>query len=276
MLGDLLRATKRNEGSEAIFTKAIDELEGLVADYPRVPRYKMHLARIHDVMSTLYWSMDRFEESDEARKKAAVFDPALLIGKQIHLNNLAWYLVTAPNEAIRNSSRAMELADQAVRLCPAMWESWNTLGVARYRSGDWTGAKKALETALLKKKARFAFDGFFLAMTLWQLGEQDSARQLFLKSEEWRLRNEPENVELLRFRAEAEQLVGTSWQPNRAIAPAMPSSVAEALKILLSPCRSHVFSIRRRPSSRAVASTDGLALPAPDCKSPTAWRTLCC
>ena len=54
-----------------------------------------------------------------------------------------------------------------------MWASWNTLGVARYRNHDWAGAKEALQTALAKKDCRFAFDGFFLAMTLWQTGEQE-------------------------------------------------------------------------------------------------------
>ena len=54
-----------------------------------------------------------------------------------------------------------------------MWPSWNTLGVARYRNHDWTGAREALQTGASKKECRFAFDGFFLAMTLWQTGEQD-------------------------------------------------------------------------------------------------------
>jgi len=230
VLGELLRATKRNQGSEALFKQAIGRLERLTLDYPRIPRYRKHLARVYVVLSTLYWSMDRFPESTEARKKAALFNPRLLVDEQVHLNNLAWYLVTVPDLANRNESKALELAKEAVRLCPQIWASWNTLGVARYRNRDWAGAKEALETALSKKDCRFAFDGFFLAMTLWQTGEQDPARQLFLKSEEWRLSHEPDDVELLRFRAEAEQLIGTGWQRRRADPPEMPTSVAEALR----------------------------------------------
>jgi hypothetical protein len=111
-----------------------------------------------------------------------------------------------------------------------MWASWNTLGVARYRNRDWAGAREALEIALSKKESMFAFDGFFLAMTLWHAGEHGPARRLFLKSEEWRLRHQPDDVELLRFRAEAEQLIGTGWQRHRSDPPEMPTSVAQALR----------------------------------------------
>ena len=241
VLGELLRATKRNEGAEAHFKDAIDRLEQLAAEYPSVARYKKQLAHVHVVLSTLYWSMDRFHESTEARRKAAMFDPRLPVDEQVHLNNLAWYLVTVPDLATRNVTKGLELAEQAVRLCPQMWASWNTLGVARYRNQDWTGAREALQSSLSKKDSLFAFDGFFLAMTLWQTGEQEPARQLFLKSEEWRLRNEPHDVELLRFRAEAEQLIGTGWQRHRAGPPQMPTSVAQALRdpsfALPRPCR---------------------------------------
>ena len=193
-----------------------------------------------------------------------MFDPRLLVDEQIHLNNLAWYLVTVPDLANRNVAKGLELADQAVRLCPQIWASWNTLGVARYRNRDWTGAREALQTALSKKESRFAFDGFFLAMTLWQTGEQEPARQLFLKSEEWRLRHEPDDVELLRFRAEAEQLIGTGWQRHRADPPEMPTSVAQALRdpsfALPRPCPAPPI---RTSSERAGICAD--RTPAPPC-----------
>ena len=45
VLGELLRATKRNEGAEALFKDAIDRLEQLAAEYPSVARYKKQLAQ---------------------------------------------------------------------------------------------------------------------------------------------------------------------------------------------------------------------------------------
>jgi len=65
MLGELLRSTRRTGSAEGLFKQAIDGLEGLAADYPGVPSYKKHLARLYDVLSTLYCATDRFPESVE-------------------------------------------------------------------------------------------------------------------------------------------------------------------------------------------------------------------
>jgi serine/threonine protein kinase len=229
MLGQLLRATRRNHGAEALLKQAIAELERLVADYPRVPRFRNHAARVYDILSTLYWDTDRFPESEEARRRAATFNPKLRHGQQVHLNNLAWYLITAPNPAARNPRRALELATRALELDSDHWGVLNTLGVARYRNQDWDGARQALEAAIQKKASRFAFDGYFLAMSYWQLGRRDDARQWLARAEQWRLGHEPEDVELLYFRAEAEQLIGPIICCHRSAPPALPKSVAEAL-----------------------------------------------
>lgn len=230
MLGELLRSTRRTGSAEGLFKQAIDGLEGLGADYPGVPRYKKHLARLYDVLSTLYCATDRFPESVEARRWATSLDPLLHEGQQVLLNNLAWYLVTAPNHAARNPSRALELAMKAVELAPRSWASWNTLGVARYRNGDWEAARETLMSALEKNSGDNAFDCYFLAMTLWRLGQRQVARQWLERAEEWRLRNRPDDIELLRFRTEAEQLVGPFGGCLARTPPPAPSSVAEALK----------------------------------------------
>ena len=67
-------------------------------------------------------------------------------------------------------------------------------------------------------------------MSYWRLGQQAAARELLEKAESWRLTHEPDDVELLRFRAEAEQLVGPIHCRDRATAPSLPGSVAEALR----------------------------------------------
>ena len=119
-----------------------------------MPRYKKHLARLYDVLSTVYLATDRVSESVEARRLATMFDPKLHEGQQAILNNLAWYLVTAPNPTARNPRRALELATKAVELSPKSWASWNTLGVAHYRNGDWESARKALMTSQEKYSQR--------------------------------------------------------------------------------------------------------------------------
>ena len=122
------------------------------------------------------------------------------------------------------------MAKKAVELAPRKWWSLNTLGVAHYRNGDWKSARDTLGAALSQRRDENAFDGFFMAMSLWRLGETEPALEWLAKAERWRLRHRPDDVELLRFRAEAELLFGPS---NRCLAvkpPPMPSSVAEALR----------------------------------------------
>src|SRR5262249_19500862 len=59
-------------------------------------------------------------------------------------NNLAWLLATAPDPALRDPARAVELARKSVELDPKQGTSWNTLGAALYRIGDCSGAIEAL------------------------------------------------------------------------------------------------------------------------------------
>jgi tetratricopeptide (TPR) repeat protein len=230
MLGELLRSTRRGGEAELRFNQAIHGLEGLAADYPGVPRYKKQLARLFDVLSTVYLATDRVPDSVKASRRATNLDPNLHEGQQAVLNNLAWYLVNAPNPAARNARRALELARKAVEISPKSWECWNTLGVALFRNGDWEAANKALMTAQEKNPGANAFDGYFLAMTLWHQGKRQAARRWLEQAEDWRLRNRPEDLELLRFRTEAEQLVGPFGGLGATARPLTPSSVAEALK----------------------------------------------
>lgn len=45
-------------------------------------------------------------------------------------------------------------------------------------------------------------------MAYWQIGRHDEARMWYDKATEWMDQNQPDNEELLRFRAEAAQLLG--------------------------------------------------------------------
>src|SRR5262249_23968031 len=59
-------------------------------------------------------------------------------------NDLAWLLATSPDEKVRDVRRAVELARRAVEQAPTQATFWNSLGVARYRAGDWKGSMEAL------------------------------------------------------------------------------------------------------------------------------------
>jgi serine/threonine protein kinase len=229
MRGELLRLTHRQRESEHLYKLAISGLEQLATDFPRIPRYREHLARVYGGLSALYLATDRPRKSAAARDRAMAHDPRLPRDHHVQVNNLAWYLLTAPLATARNPLRGLELAKKAVLIAPASWESWNTLGVAHYRNGAWQEALEALRSAVEKKHEVNSFDGFFLAMAHWRLGHTSEARQWLERAEDWRLKNRPDDVELLRFRSEAACLLDMITC-DQAGAPALPGSITEALK----------------------------------------------
>ena len=83
----------------------------------------------------------------------------------------------------------------------------NTLGVARYRAGQYEEAIADLEKAAALRKGGDSFDWLFLAMSHWQLGNKDEARKWYDKAVEWTEKNQPRNAELRRFRTEAAELL---------------------------------------------------------------------
>lgn len=52
------------------------------------------------------------------------------------------------------------------------------------------------------------YSELFLSMAHWQLGDQDEARRWYDKAMEWMTEHKSEDKQLIRFRAEAEALMG--------------------------------------------------------------------
>ena len=122
-------------------------------------------------------------------------------------NNLAWRLATDPDPRFRDPKRAVELAENAVARSPANGTFWKTLGVARYRHGDWPGAIAALEKSRqLQPQADDSANTFFLAMAHWHRGDRDQARRWYDLAVVWMAKNALD-AELVRFRAEAKALL---------------------------------------------------------------------
>ena len=66
-------------------------------------------------------------------------------------------------------------------------------------------------------------DWFFLAMAEWQMGDKDAARVWYDKAVNWMDTKQSDNEELLRFRAEAADLLGLAQPAKEQSAPASES-----------------------------------------------------
>ena len=91
----------------------------------------------------------------------------------------------------------------------------NTLGVARYRAGDYRGAVADLEKSVKLRGGGDSIDFFFLAMAHWRLGHTDQARTWYADATAWMDRRAADNPELLRFRTEAGALLGVPAPTTR-------------------------------------------------------------
>jgi serine/threonine protein kinase/tetratricopeptide (TPR) repeat protein len=126
-----------------------------------------------------------------------------------HMNNaLAWMLATCPDVKFRDAQQAIQLAKKATDTAPKIAGTWNTLGVARYRAGQWQEALAALEKSTQLSGGGDANDWFFIAMAHWRLDHKDKAVPYFDKAVAWMDQHQPQNNELRRFRAEAAELLG--------------------------------------------------------------------
>jgi tetratricopeptide (TPR) repeat protein len=148
------------------------------------------------------WAVGREEEAIAATEKATRL-----------ASNWAWprellaEMLTICNEAkFRDHRRALKLAKEVVERAPESGHAWNTLGIAQYRAGNWEAARAALEKAL-ELQHRNSYVWFFLAMTHWRLDRKSDARELFDQAVQWMEKNDPKDKRLLRYRAEAEELL---------------------------------------------------------------------
>ena len=133
----------------------------------------------------------------------------------VALNGLAWLLVTAREPGQRNPERAVELAGRATRLAPKDGGFWNTLGVARYRASDFSGAIEALHKSMEFRGGGDSVDYFFLAMSHKQLGQDADAQKWQDKALVWMKKNDPENPDLILFQAEAAAVLAMQAPPIR-------------------------------------------------------------
>jgi tetratricopeptide (TPR) repeat protein len=208
-LGTLLHASGNPQEAEKRFREARAIYDELLAEFPARVFYRKGQVDAYLSLGLVLVVTNRVNEADEAfgRLLPVLPENARASGQAWYYYGWARRLVREPRLPPRGAVFAVELAKKAVELAPANPRHSNALGMAYYRAGDWNAAVGALEKSMELSKGGDSFDWFFLSMAHWQLGKKDEARRRYDQAIAWMEMHQPKDEELLRFRAEAEDLM---------------------------------------------------------------------
>jgi len=207
----LLRDAGRLADAEKSCCRAVALWQELADKAPPESGHRVNLARTRALLAGLLQSAGRHRQAGKEYRAILKLFP----DSPRAWTDLARFLATCPDPALRDVKQAVELARKAVARAPKARPCWNTLGIALYRAGDWDGAVAALEKAMSLAKGGDASEWFFLAMARWRQGKKDEARRMYDRAAAWVEKNGPKDEGLQRFRAEAAALLGVKGQTPR-------------------------------------------------------------
>jgi serine/threonine protein kinase/tetratricopeptide (TPR) repeat protein len=220
-LADLLTARGRSQEAEALLRQALAIFDDLLAGKGTHPA-DHPILKLTQVGPLLCLLAKIRADRGQAEEAADLYRQAmgLMAGDKgpnslaaegsTVIRELAWYLASGPQPALRDPARAVEILEkQLERIKPVTNPSLKAaLGVARYRAGDWKGAVAELQTTA---KQHFlcstsAWEGavyFHLAMAYWKLGDKHEGQRCYADGLAWMNRCRPHDPEICRFRDEA-------------------------------------------------------------------------
>jgi tetratricopeptide (TPR) repeat protein len=239
---EVLRINPNNANAQINLCFALQaegRLDDAIAEYRAAIQRNPSEAAFHSNLGRLLKKTGRLDEAIASHQKAVSFAPqntnmranlcVTLVAKSqfdeaiaelregLRLNpesallnsTLAWVLSDCPSPHHRDYREALERASKAVAVAPKSARERHYLGVARYRNGNWAEAVDALMKSVeLAKGENAAFNYFFLAMARQRLDEKQQARDHYDRAVEWMDKHQPKDEELLRYRAEATELLG--------------------------------------------------------------------
>jgi serine/threonine protein kinase len=193
----------------AAMEKVFALLERLMTDFPKRDFYRRELINQRYLMGLFYKSLGHKREAREQYLRAIQLCrlAAELDVSAETMNTCGWILVDCPDETLRDPDLAVALAEKAVTQQPEQARYWRTLGIACYRKGTWTKARSSLEQSM-RRSGGDAYDWIFLAMACQRLGDVESARVWRDKAVCWLDMQKFKPEDLLRYRAEADALLG--------------------------------------------------------------------
>jgi tetratricopeptide (TPR) repeat protein/tRNA A-37 threonylcarbamoyl transferase component Bud32 len=123
------------------------------------------------------------------------------------LNAAAWFLVTCPDESLRDPKRALELARQATSINPENANQVSTLAFAFYENGDYDAAIENFEKSTQLSADLAPLNVLMTALAQAKSGKIETARRSLAEAIRLNKSNatEPELFEI--YRQEAEQII---------------------------------------------------------------------
>jgi tetratricopeptide (TPR) repeat protein len=206
----LLKKAGRTPEVLDVFPSLLELRRGLAEDVPGDTSNRISLAMLQAEYAGWLDGAGRADEAERVRRQVVSSDLSVFDGEPGNAapcNDLAWMLASRPDAGPRDAARAVELAERAVALAPAQGAFWNTLGVVRYRAGEWSKAIAALEESMRLRSGGDPYDWLFLAMARHRLGDAAEARRWLSRSLGWIEVHTPGHRDLIRFRAEAVRLI---------------------------------------------------------------------
>jgi serine/threonine protein kinase/tetratricopeptide (TPR) repeat protein len=213
-LGHLFRDMGQSEKAERSYRDALTHYDKLAADFPDSQWYRLAYSRF--CLARLLAARGQEAEAQRIFEAMLDYKPQSTDGRNI----MAVRLAACPDPRFRDLRRALQEAKQAVAEAPANGYIWNTLGLAHYRNGNWPEALTALEKSMQLGSGGDSFDRFLLAMTHWQMGHKEQARDWFRQGVEYMETREQHSMseemmeDLKDLRREAAELLGIPDQPK--------------------------------------------------------------
>jgi tetratricopeptide (TPR) repeat protein len=193
-----------DEEVDRVRAQAVALARGLAEDYPDVVDYQSGVGAALNNRASALVKRKEWEQACPLLQEAIAFQKKALQSNPKH----PVYL-----EYLANHYSLLAEVLQALKRPEATTAYRDWIGTARElasvspQSSNWKAVIKALDKAMAFRGGGAA-DWFLLAMAHWRLGEKEKARQWFDQAAQWMDKNAAHNEELLRFRAEAEQLLG--------------------------------------------------------------------
>jgi serine/threonine protein kinase len=205
------------------YRRAIQIFEEIAARYPeRIWLRTGLIETLREYASMLAEPVDS-EEADSTIRRAVDVADTLIGNRSAALpcfrkeligpfSGLAWNLVSQGPLRPGDVSSAVRIARQAVDWDSERPNSWRSLGMACYRSGDWQSANASLRRAMDLDGGGNAADWFLMAAVEHHQGNDEDARRWYDRAVAW-LKQAPTPLdlgrpELLRSREEAIRALG--------------------------------------------------------------------